>query len=130
MSGEAGEYTTLLYPFDSFENRIPDTFFSEGGLSAKGWSISRNSGGKVVTEGLASDALLMIRHSSGVFLLGATWIVNDGQRVAFSERSDCYLEYRPDGSNQVLFLGHKVADAKLQGTDTMQLQPGDGMLLD
>jgi hypothetical protein len=107
MSGEAGEYTTFLYPFESFETRIPDSFFHEGRLSAKGWEIHTAEGNGVVTKSISTDARLVLDHSSGALLLAATWFETGDQRLELSERSDFYVEGHSAEQAEVTFLGHR-----------------------
>jgi len=133
MSGEAGEYTTLLYPFNSFENRMPDSFFDEGRLSANGWTIRTGLEGETVTCGFLTDAQLILEHADGVFLLAASWIANAKQRLELSGSSDLYLEYNSAGLPTVVtFLGHRPVGVKSSGQGQVEnawFQPGSSMVL-
>jgi len=131
MSGEAGEYTTLLYPFDIFEDRIPDSFLGEGGMTAQGWTIRTRRGEKIESIGFSSNARLVLEHSSGAFLLSATRIENGGQQLKLTDRNDFYVEYGPSGSAKVTFLGHHPAEISLgSGAGKYeQIQPGSNIVL-
>jgi hypothetical protein len=93
MSGEAGAYTTLLYPYASFETRIPDSFFSEGRMSAGGWTIRAVVGEEAEVGGYSTDARLIFEHAGGAILIGATRITGKGQELESLKRFDAHLAY-------------------------------------
>jgi hypothetical protein len=93
MSGEAGAYTTLLYPYASFETRIPESFFSEGRMSAGGWTIRTVSDGEIEVGGYMTDARLILEHAGGVILIGATQVTGKGKKLERDRRFDAHLAY-------------------------------------
>ena len=132
VSGRAGEYTTLLYPYDSFADRIPDSFFSEGRVSLKGWTIRTGLGGETDTGGFSTDARLILEHADGVFLLAATWVANGEQRFELANQDDLYLEFGPTGTTKVTFLGHQPVEIEsgVPGQERNKLiQPGSSVVL-
>ncbi len=132
LPGEAGDYTTFLYPYDKFENRIPDSFSKTGSMSTKGWTIRTVKGEEAVTNGFSTDARLILEHPGGAFLLAATWIAKEGQRLELSERSDFYLAGHPAGPAEVTFLGHRPVDFNSRSAEKEKngrIQPGSDFVL-
>lgn len=124
MSGEAGEYTTFLYPFDSFENRLPESFFSEGRFAVKGWTIRSVAGGESTVGGFSTDARLILEHSGGAILIGATRITGMDQKLELGRCFDAHLAF---DAAEVTFLEHRrVSTTKALSGDegAVVLNPG------
>lgn len=118
MRGEAGEYTTLLYPHESFETRIPGAFLNGGIMAAHGWSVRNASDGQSEVGGFTTDARLILEHSGGAILIGATRVAG----LELARPFDAHLDY---DAKLVTFLEHKpVRVGSLPGGGEVGVAPG------
>lgn len=129
VKGNAADYATLLYPFRSFSDRIPESFFEEGRMKVNGWTIRSRNGEDLDVGGIATDARLLVENDAGVFLLGATWISRGDNRFSAEEQSDFHLAMQSGQVSEMTLLGHKPVNVA-SSTDGVEaslvLLPGLG----
>ena len=119
MNGESGAYTTLLYPFKSFANRIPDAFFEEGAVTLNGWALRRKRPG--------TDASLVVEGDDGTFLFGASRLSLDGVEYRFPKAVDLRLEPGPEGGTVIVSLEHEDLDWSTDSGQTGRAAPGEAL---
>ena len=119
LAGESGNYTTLLYPFNGFSNRIPDSFSTEGRVALNGWTLRRTAG-KTEIGGLRTDAALIVENENGVILLDTQWISSSDATVHFDVAGDVYLEYAEADTPLLTLLGHESLAYRLETADATE----------
>lgn len=133
MTGEAGEYTTLLYPFASFSTRLPQTFIDERHMSVDGWTIRNRDGQDLVTGEITSDAKLVIEHDSGFFLLGVSRLAGKDLDLSLPARDDLHVALGTGSTIELTWLGTDDVDAELYDESSnaaaSRLRPGEKHVL-
>ena len=128
LNGKGGEYTTLLYPFDSFSTRLPRSFADEKRITIGGWTIRLNDGQDLVTGGITSNAKTVIEHESGVFLLGVSHLATENMDLSFPSRDDLHIALQPGSTLELTWLGTEDVDTRLddknRNTAEHRLRPG------
>jgi len=134
MKGEAGEYTTLLYPFASFATRLPDSLVEEKQMTVEGWTIRLRGAQDLLTAGVTSNAKIAVEHQSGIFLLGVSQLVADKLELGFSSRDDLHLAFRPGSELELTWLGaHEVdigSDSGSSDATANRVRPGEKLVLE
>jgi len=129
MTAEAGEYTTLLYPFTSFATRLPQSLAEENQIVVEDWTIRLRDDGDLVAEGLTSNAKMVIEHESGIFLLGVSQLVTDNLEISLFSRDDLHIALRPGSELELTFLGIEDVDITSDGgspdAEAGSIQPGE-----
>lgn len=110
VEGNGVDYTTLLYPFKSFSNRIPEPFFKEGRMNANGWIVRTRGDEDMEVGWFTTDARLIIENETETFLIGATRISRGANFFKVEEQSDFHLDMQSRQSSELTSLGHKSLD--------------------
>ena len=121
---ESGEYTTLLFPFGSFNARIPQSFFDEKHLKVKDWTLRVRTDRDLETSQFVSDAALVMEHDGGVFLLGTKRLTRGEDFLEFRQPGDLHVSFKPGKPPSLTWLGHDTVLFKLSGSREGRLQPG------
>ena len=133
LTGAPGEFTTLLYPFDSFGARIQAPFFEQKQLSAGGWTLRAGQGEDLQSGGFVTDAAVLVERAGLVFALGASRVSRGGQSVAFGQPLDLALEIDASGNARLVSLQHEAVEYTLRADDGTnrrgRLEPEGGLLL-
>jgi hypothetical protein len=133
LTGAPGEFTTLLYPFDSFGARIQTPFSGQKQLSAGGWTLRTGAGEDLQSGGLLTDAAVLVERAGLVFALGASRVSRGGQSVAFGQPLDLALEIDANGHARLLPLEHEAVEYTLRADDGTnrrgRIDPEGGLLL-
>lgn len=90
-------YSTFLYPFRDFENRLYD-FKDYDNLKIEGWEMSKkqnNNNGK--TAGYETDAALLLRKNNLALLFDCTYLKSDNRTIDLKGgKGDLLLEKNED----------------------------------
>ena len=88
-------FTTLLYPFKDFEERIPETE-NIGNWKVQGWQILETKDQEVSIDEWQTDASVAFFKNGEWILLGATIFDHKGKEIKCKERTNIYLQKNKD----------------------------------
>ena len=134
LGDESAEYLTLLYPSDSYSDRIPRSFRADGEAALRGWTLRAGTEPGQETLGVRSDARVAIEGDDSAFLLDVRRLDRVGGSVKFDAAVDLLVESAPGGGVLLTVLGQRAVGHEIEsGEDAVQsgrLPPGGQVLLD
>ena len=96
------KFTSLVYPFKGFDQRILETSDLEN-FNVKGWSIvtNKNAGSGEISVG--TDANIVLNKDDQYLLIDATFFQLNDERIEFSNKTDFFIEKSESGTALKLF---------------------------
>lgn len=100
-------FTTLLYPFRNFDERILDGVELDD-FKFKTWQIVKKQSVAIAQKDWRSDASTVVFNEKNWLLLDASYFEKNGKRIAFSNVTSLFIQQTPEGL-QITILSPKQA---------------------
>ena len=114
LRAKAAQFTTFLYPFAGFGEKLPHDFSSAQELTLEGWKIQQRRSKHLKVGSAESNARIAASHGKEHLLFGGDHLVFPTGQLTFARKTDA-LVVEKDKGYQITVWDHEATSLRWSG---------------